>query len=170
MLTSHGLLTPSSSADDKSLKTLTVGEYHDQLQKRYRNQNPNLVYVWKFHGENKPCKVLSIRAIDVNLSRQPLKFGSRLAIQACVKFDTMQVSASSQVAWGRTDSHQSLEVFTKKGDRVAGDGTPKRVVEYLVLQKRMWYDAPWTIREQLYEELEGQYRLNQTAAQRVRIG
>jgi hypothetical protein len=28
----------------------------------------------------------------------------------------------------------------------------KRVVEYLVLERRMWYaDAPWIVREQIYE-------------------
>jgi len=27
----------------------------------------------------------------------------------------------------------------------------KRVTEYLVLEKRMWYDGPWTFREQLWE-------------------
>jgi protein MBA1 len=24
-------------------------------------------------------------------------------------------------------------------------------VEYLVLEKRMWYEGPWVIREQIYE-------------------
>ena len=52
---------------------------------------------------------------------------------------------------------QSLEVYTKRGERIAGDGTPKRVVEHLVFQKRMWYDGPWTIREQLFEQLEAKY-------------
>jgi protein MBA1 len=27
----------------------------------------------------------------------------------------------------------------------------KRVTEYLVFEKRMWYDGPWVIREQLWE-------------------
>jgi protein MBA1 len=35
------------------------------------------------------------------------------------------------------------------------DGTApaekKRVVQYLVLEKRMWYDGPWLIREQIWE-------------------
>lgn len=27
----------------------------------------------------------------------------------------------------------------------------RRVTEYLVFEKRMWYDGPWVIREQLWE-------------------
>lgn len=56
-----------------------------------RKQNPSYVYVWKFHGESKPSKVVSIRAEEVNLSAAPITYGNRLLIQACVKFETMQV-------------------------------------------------------------------------------
>lgn len=28
----------------------------------------------------------------------------------------------------------------------------RRVIEYLVLEKRMWYDGPWTFRDQLWEK------------------
>lgn len=157
------------SGDAKTVKKLTVNEYYEQLQKRLRAQNPNLVYIWKFHGENKPCKVVSVRAAEVNLSRLPVKHGSRLAIQALVKFDTMQVSTLSVYTLiGADVGCQSLEVFTKKGDRVAGDGTPRRVVEYLIFQKRMWFETPWTIRGQLYEELDVEYK-NIEAPNTVRV-
>jgi len=45
---------------------------------------------------------------------------------------------------------QSLQVYSAKGDPLSSP-EPKRVVEYLVLEKRMWYDTPWFIREQIYE-------------------
>ena len=32
-----------------------------------------------------------------------------------------------------------------------GDADVKRVTEYLVFEKRMWYDTPWVIREQMFE-------------------
>ena len=54
--------------------------------------------------------------------------------------------------WGRP-MHQPAA-----GDAAAprsGYGTcpaeRKRVTEYLVFEKRMWYDGPWVIREQLWE-------------------
>jgi protein MBA1 len=28
---------------------------------------------------------------------------------------------------------------------------PKRVTEYLILEKRLWYDTPWIFREQMWE-------------------
>ncbi|TFY58040.1 hypothetical protein EVJ58_g6660 [Rhodofomes roseus] len=48
---------------------------------------------------------------------------------------------------------QSLAVYTRKGS-IVHKQDPKPVVEYLVLQKRMWYDSPWVIRDVLYEGLE----------------
>lgn len=77
--------------DDKNLKKLTVANYRDHVLKQLRSQNRSHVYIWKFHGENTPCKVVSIRAIEANHSRIPLTFGNRLLVQALVRFDTMQV-------------------------------------------------------------------------------
>jgi mitochondrial protein MBA1 len=74
------------------VKKFTVNDYQTDLLKRIRSQNRDLVYVWKYHGENTSPKVISIRAVEVNLTRQPLKYGNRLVVQALVKFDTLQVS------------------------------------------------------------------------------
>lgn len=52
---------------------------------------------------------------------------------------------------------QSLEVYSKRGTLLRGQSEPKPVVEYLVLQKRMWYDTPWTIRDRLYEGVDTEY-------------
>jgi protein MBA1 len=53
------------------------------------------VYVWGLHdGAGHAARVLSIRAIEGNLSTAPPKIGNRLLVQALVKFDTMQVNES----------------------------------------------------------------------------
>ena len=52
---------------------------------------------------------------------------------------------------------QSLQVYSKNGKLLAGDGKPKRVVEYLILQKKGWLDGPWVVREQLYEGLDSNF-------------
>lgn len=131
-----------AAQDSKAVKKLTTEAYQTHLLERLQKQNPSLRYRWTLHGQNEPCKVVSIRAAEINLSRTPPKFGNRLVVQACVKFD----------------SNQSLQVYNQKGQLLGGDGKPKRVVEYLVFEKRMWYDAPWVVRDQLYEGLEGKFK------------
>ena len=83
----------------KALKKLTISDYQALLLERLRQQNPSYVYVWKYHGESKPSKVVSIRAEEVNLSSVPLKYGNRLVVQACVKFETMQVCLDAVFVW-----------------------------------------------------------------------
>ncbi len=34
------------------------------------------------------------------------------------------------------------------------DEKPKRVVQYLVFQKRMWYNTPWIIRNEVFENMD----------------
>ena len=82
------------SGDELTVKRLTISNYEGDLRRRLRQQNPNYAYVWKFHGENRPAKVVSIRAEEVNHSSKPITYGNRLLVQACVKFDTMQVRAA----------------------------------------------------------------------------
>ncbi len=77
--------------DDKPIKKLAISDYKVQLLKLVHAQDPSRVYVWKFHGEKAPCKVVSIRAIQAHLGKEDPKFGNRLLVQALVKFDTLQV-------------------------------------------------------------------------------
>jgi protein MBA1 len=59
---------------------------------------------------------------------------------------------------------QSLEIYDQHGHALhkpaegafkTWDGRipaeKQRVIEYLVLEKRMWYDGPWLIREQVWD-------------------
>jgi protein MBA1 len=58
-------------------------------------------------------------------------------------------------AWGRPLHRPATDdVATTKSAPTSRNGFPaerKRVTEYLVFEKRMWYDGPWAIREQLWE-------------------
>lgn len=147
------------SNDDKTLRMYTVVPYRDVMMKRMRAQDRNLTYLWKFHGEGTSCEVLSIRSYQGNLDKLDPVFGHRLVIQVLVKFDTSQVRFYFQ--WYvivNLRLLQSLRVYNKTGRMVAGDTQPKRVVEYLVLQKRGWLDGPWTIRDQLFEGLDNNFR------------
>ncbi|KAF9805447.1 hypothetical protein IEO21_09051 [Rhodonia placenta] len=115
--------------DEKVIKQLAVADMQSHYIQLVRSQDASRISVWKFHGERSPCRV----EVPGN--------GSRLLVQALVRFDTLQ----------------SLEVYSKRGTLLRGQSEPKPVVEYLVLQKRMWYDTPWTIRDRLYEGVDTEY-------------
>jgi len=127
-----------SQRDEKTIKELSIAEMQEHYLKLTRSQDRSRVYTWKFHGERSPCRILSIRSIPAHMGQHVPNGGSRQLVQALVKFDTLQ----------------SLEIHSKKGALLHGSSEPKPVVEYLVFQKRMWYDTPWTIRDRLFEGLD----------------
>ena len=74
-------------------------------------------------------RIVSIRAVDGYLGLQPLRAGNPLYLNVLARFETIQSLA-------------------KRG--VGSSVEPKRIIEYLLFEKRMWYDTPWVIKEQLY--------------------
>ncbi|KAI0763441.1 hypothetical protein BD413DRAFT_582389 [Trametes elegans] len=136
-----------AARDEKTIKTLTAGEQQLAYMKLIRSQDPRYLNVWRFHGERTPCKVVSIRAIEAYYGSKAPRMGSRLAVQAVVRFDTLQ----------------SIETYSKKTGARVGETEPKPVVEYLVFQKRMWYTSPWVIRDRLYEGLDSRFTVPHSA-------
>ena len=98
-----------NSRDDKTIKRLTCGEQQLEYMKLLRSQDPRVTTVWKFHGERRPCKVVSIRALDQYFASQPPRFGNRLAVQALVRFDTLQVCKLVLSSEGYVNMHHSTE-------------------------------------------------------------
>ena len=144
--------------DSKGIKKYSVSEYEEIAVNRMRAQDKNLTYVWRLHSENVPCKVVSIRQYMAHIGREDPLFGHRLVIQALVKFDTSQVRLCVFHLSARSKVLQSLQVYDKKGKLLAGNKEPKRVVEYLIMQKKGWINSPWVIREQLHESLDSRFR------------
>ena len=82
--------------------------------------------------------------------------GSRLIVQALVRFDTIQVCYCFSPPPFNVNPvvfMQTLEIYSKQGILISPKESckPRRVTEYLVLEKRMWYDMPWKIKEQMFE-------------------
>lgn len=102
-------VSADSRNGEKSVKSYTLIPYQDTVLKRLRAQDRNSTYVWKLHRENKPCKVLSIRAYQGHLGRENPTFGNRLVIQALVKFDTSQVCLCALCLHSR-GSHVDIEL------------------------------------------------------------
>jgi protein MBA1 len=74
-------------------------------------------------------RIVSVRAVDGYLSLQPLRKGNSLYVNVLARFETIQS-------------------LTRPG--VASTVEPKRIVEHLLFEKRMWYDTPWVIKEQFH--------------------
>ncbi|EGO03793.1 hypothetical protein SERLA73DRAFT_175438 [Serpula lacrymans var. lacrymans S7.3] len=123
----------------QGIKNTTSDNMQAKLLKLVRSRDPGLIYHWRCISEASPTRIVSIRAAEGYLAQEPPKQGNRLVIHALVRFD----------------SFQTLQVFTKKGVPVDGKEPMRRhVTEYMVFEKRGWYDTPWTVREQLYEKVE----------------
>ena len=60
---------------------------------------------------------------------QPIRKGNPLYVNVLARFETIQS-------------------LTKRG--VASSVEPKRIVEHLLFEKRMWYDTPWVIKEEFH--------------------
>ncbi|OCH89354.1 hypothetical protein OBBRIDRAFT_756735 [Obba rivulosa] len=156
--------------DDKAIKRLAMNDALERYLALARASDPNAIAVWAMHppsssasapppptpapahnsrtiappSEVSPAtaallraapeaaRILSIRAQQAHFGIQDPKRGSRFMVQALVRFDTVQ----------------TLHIYSKRG-QLLHEAPPKRVVEHLVFQKRMWYDAPWVVRERI---------------------
>ena len=106
--------------------------YAKSASRRLRNLHPvgrPAAYRWRLVSQPSPVRIVSIRAVEGHLGLQPPRTGNPLYANVLARFDTIQA-------------------LTRRG--VASTVEPKRVVEYLLFEKRMWYDTPWVIKGQLY--------------------
>jgi mitochondrial protein MBA1 len=74
-------------------------------------------------------RIVSLRAVEGHLGLQPIRSGNALYVNVLARFETIQS-------------------LTRRG--VASSVEPKRIVEHLLFEKRMWYDTPWVIKEQFH--------------------
>lgn len=139
--------------------------------------NPNGRLIWRLHRVVEPVQVLSLRVTQGYFADAEPRFGNRLLAHALVKFDTEQVCVFFSF-WFFLFLVliffflQSLEIYDHRGrplhpaaptekENTSGavkggaekwrvPAVPKRVQEYLVLEKRMWVPGPWVFREQMW--------------------
>ncbi|KAI0298697.1 hypothetical protein B0F90DRAFT_1731839 [Multifurca ochricompacta] len=121
-----------AEGDQKTIALLTVDEYAKSALKKLRVLHPvgsSTMYRWRLVSQPSPLRIVSIRAIEGYLGLRPPRTGNPLYVNVVARFETIQT-------------------LTKRG--VASTTEPKRVVEHVLFEKRMWYDTPWTIKEQLH--------------------
>ncbi|KAF6745364.1 hypothetical protein DFP72DRAFT_925997 [Ephemerocybe angulata] len=137
-----------AKGDSKAVKTLTAADYQTELLRRLKKQPANFTFRWNFEREVSPTQIVSLRAAQYHMGREDPKFGNRYLVHALVKFDTEQ---SLEIYGARGEPlHEVAEGASKRADGTI-PAKPKRVTEYLVMEKRMWYDTPWVFREQKWE-------------------
>lgn len=141
----------------RTIKNLTTNPYTTHLQGLLKSRRlQDHQFKWTLHSEMAPPQIVSIRAIEGHLGRGSPRLGNRLLIQALVRFDSMQVCCDfspTPLKLEPTVSIQTLEIYSKKGGLVSPkeSSIPRRVTEYLVFERRMWYDVPWKIKQQMFE-------------------
>lgn len=59
-----------------------------------KKNQPGVKYIWRFHRELSPTRVISIRASEGYLAAEDPKFGNRMMIHALVRIDSEQVRSS----------------------------------------------------------------------------
>ncbi|KAJ7065031.1 hypothetical protein C8F01DRAFT_1129190 [Mycena amicta] len=143
---------------NEKLADLAMPPYADDVATVSRKRTAGNLYFWKFHREVSPTRILSLRAVDGDFGKEMPVTGTRIAVQALVRFDT----------------EQSVEIYDRNGKALHELGptgeqqparlgktlhrlpaTPKRVTEYLVLDRAMYLaNSKWRFRAQL-EALPG---------------
>lgn len=53
-------------------------------------------------------------------------------------------------------------MYDSRGTRISALSTPagdtKRVIENFALEKRMWYNNPWTLKQEMWEGVEAKFK------------
>jgi len=143
-----------ANRSEKDFKKITTSSYQRhvlEMLKTSKTKHPNARLFWQMHREYEPTRMLSLRVTQGHMGDEEPRFGNRLMIHALFKFDT----------------EQTLEIYNQQGvalhipasaaEKSRDDRVPaqrKRVTEYLIMEKRMWIQGPWTFREQLWPSAE----------------
>ncbi|KAF9066671.1 hypothetical protein BDP27DRAFT_1330123, partial [Rhodocollybia butyracea] len=149
LLSEPGTLGSTSSiwaiAEDKQkIPVLTQPPYLNEATKL--SGKPTMTYIWTFHREVSPTKIISMRAVTAHFGTTPPPSGSRLAINALVKFETEQ---SLEIYDQQGKALHTPEPNTrKKGRRIPAK--KQQLTEYYIFEKRMYTDTPWQIKERIF--------------------
>ncbi|KAJ7100187.1 hypothetical protein B0H15DRAFT_770567 [Mycena belliarum] len=150
-LTQYVKLNESLAKDSaKTIQSLTMKPYQDEIKALANKRPAGHRYVWTFHREVTPTRIISLRAADGSFDKEMPASGSRIGVQALVRFDTEQ-SVEIYDRQGKalhTPAHAAGAQPSRLGKtHHAVPAARKRVTEYLVLDKAMYeLDAAWRFR------------------------
>ncbi|KAJ7185661.1 hypothetical protein C8R46DRAFT_1061363 [Mycena filopes] len=145
----HQALQKGNSA---KLRSLTMMPYTRTVTRLLQKKDSGVLYRWRFHREVTPTRILSLRSSDGWYYREMPETGSRIGVQALVRFDTEQSLEMYDKASGKA-LHTPAPTAAPRTVKVDGKlfhtvpAVPKRVTEYLIVD-RAFYDpeAGWRLR------------------------
>ncbi|KAI9459785.1 hypothetical protein HD554DRAFT_2176841 [Boletus coccyginus] len=144
--------TSISRGHEDTVKEFTSGSFQGKTIKTMRRREKGQTWAWSITSDVSdatlfpksrkkrraptPVDIVSIRAGEVYTENADPINGHRLLIQALVKFDT---------------THK-IDITDKRGQAVNSNlAGPRKVVQYLLLEKVGWYDTPWKIKDQFHK-------------------
>ncbi|KAJ7740021.1 hypothetical protein DFH07DRAFT_751928, partial [Mycena maculata] len=154
-LTAYIALNTALAHPAPRLAGLAMPPYADELLALAHKRDPRHRYEWTFHREVTPARILSLRAADGDLATEGTATGSRVSVQALVRFDTEQ-SVEIYDAQGRalhTPASPAVDPARGKTQPARVPAQRTRITEYLVIDKAMYLpDASWRFRARLVPE------------------
>ncbi|KAL5481061.1 hypothetical protein ACEPAI_10002 [Sanghuangporus weigelae] len=158
-----------ASGDRKTLRSLTAYEYQAHasalLQRNVQRQKQTgLRAQWTLHHLLTPVQILSLRAFPFYSAPEEPKYGNRNCIQALVRFESLQTLVLKDPN-GRIVKPDGKVVDREEEERMMrGQGKvgdwrpePKRVLEYLVCENKMFYPDGWYVRDQMFEGVKPKF-------------
>ncbi|KAJ7892920.1 hypothetical protein B0H14DRAFT_2686438 [Mycena olivaceomarginata] len=139
-----------TKGNTKRIADLTMPPFTAEATALAERATPDTLYRWAFHREVSPTRILSLRAGDGEFGKVMPETGSRVAVQALVRFDTEQ-SVEMYDPAGRAlhtpapsytnttaAPHQSQSQAQRRGQLQIVPAVPRRVTEYLVVDKAFY--------------------------------
>jgi protein MBA1 len=77
--------------NSRVIKDLTRNTYQDNMLRLMKKNQPGVKYIWRFHRELSPTRVISIRGTEAYLASEDPKIGNRMMVHALVRIDSEQV-------------------------------------------------------------------------------
>ncbi|THH12126.1 hypothetical protein EW145_g199 [Phellinidium pouzarii] len=145
-----------SSGNVKLMTKLTAYEYQEHafrlLQRSVsRASETGCTYSWSLTKLLSPVKIVSLRVFPLYHAIEEPNHGNRNCVQALARFETMQTLTVR-------DSHGQI---LRPDGAVAEEGytpEPRRVLEYLICENKMFYSDGWYIRGQMFEGVKPKFK------------
>ena len=151
------------SGDRRTLHAVTAYEYQEyatDLLKRNEKRalSKQLTTTWELIEVLSPVQILSLRAFPLYTAAEEPKYGNRLCVQALVRFETMQRMVVRDARGRIVKPDGSLGPLPSPTGGSVGLPEPRRVLEYLVCENKMFYKDGWYIRGQVFEGVKPKFK------------
>jgi hypothetical protein len=76
-----------------------------------KKNQPGVKYIWRFHRELSPTRVISIRGTEGYLAPEDPKIGNRMIVHALVRIDSEQVRSFVRSRWVSNNEYSCATEF-----------------------------------------------------------